>query len=266
MSELPLFGSPPRLHGAARRAPQLLVSVRDAHEARAAIEGGCRLLDVKDPSAGALGFAGRRAVESVANEVRGQDVTLSVAAGEVSEWRDVEPPPLMADVAFAKLGLAGQRGNPHWIENWRSVRRSFDAARGASLNWVAVAYADHEAADAPSPEEILAAAVREECAGLLVDTWSKSAGTLFDFLSMEQLRELTNSARRSGLFSALAGRLRRDQIVLAIRAEPDVVAVRSAACRGGDRRYEIEANAVRALRLSLSSASPAIGSTPRGGD
>ena len=37
--------------------PQLLVSVRSAEEARAALEGGAALIDVKEPSRGSLGSA-----------------------------------------------------------------------------------------------------------------------------------------------------------------------------------------------------------------
>ncbi|GIS63269.1 MAG: hypothetical protein CM1200mP2_54940 [Planctomycetaceae bacterium] len=36
----------------------LLVSVRSGQEARAAIEGGCAVLDVKEPAHGPLGMAG----------------------------------------------------------------------------------------------------------------------------------------------------------------------------------------------------------------
>ena len=48
------------LHGAdskQRTSPQLLVSVRDAVEAAAALQGDCDLLDVEDPTRGSLGMA-----------------------------------------------------------------------------------------------------------------------------------------------------------------------------------------------------------------
>ncbi|MCA9117486.1 MAG: hypothetical protein KDA79_20590, partial [Planctomycetaceae bacterium] len=45
--------------------PHLLVSVRNVAEAREAVTGGCRILDIKDPDAGSLGMAPLAEIEQI---------------------------------------------------------------------------------------------------------------------------------------------------------------------------------------------------------
>ena len=49
---------------------RLLISVRDAAEARSAIAGGTDVIDVKEPSRGPLGRADDRVVREVVDTVR----------------------------------------------------------------------------------------------------------------------------------------------------------------------------------------------------
>ena len=70
-----------------RSRPSLLVSVRNLAEARAAIEGGCDRLDVKEPSRGPLGKADASVIAEIAafarnGIARDSDVSCSVALGD----------------------------------------------------------------------------------------------------------------------------------------------------------------------------------------
>ena len=60
---------------------------------------------------------------------------------------------------------------------------------------VAVVYADWKAAGAPAPEDVLRAATKLRCPALLVDTWDKSSGALFDHWLIEDLRAFMASVR-----------------------------------------------------------------------
>ena len=66
----------------------LLVSVRSVEEARAAVEGGCAVLDVKEPSRGPLGMADPQVIRDTVECGRAAGVTTSMALGEVVEWTD----------------------------------------------------------------------------------------------------------------------------------------------------------------------------------
>src|SRR5947209_3237758 len=126
----------------------LLVSVRSAGEARAALAGGATVIDVKEPDRGPLG----RADVAVWRDVREAvppEVPVSVALGELRDWRGIEGPgrEAFAGLTYRKLGLAGS--GPGWAEEWSRLRDAW----GAGPPWIAVAYADWIEADAPHPEQ-----------------------------------------------------------------------------------------------------------------
>src|SRR5689334_696643 len=124
--------------------PGLLVSVRSADEALSALAGGAAVIDVKEPDRGPLGRADVAAWREVRRVVPA-DVPVSVALGELREWRGAPgpPPSAFAGLSFRKLGLAGD--GPDWARDWAALR----AAWGDGPPWIAVVYADWDRAEAP---------------------------------------------------------------------------------------------------------------------
>jgi uncharacterized protein (UPF0264 family) len=226
----------------------LLVSVRSADEAVAALQGGASIIDVKEPGRGALGRADAAVWRSV-QAVVPQTVPVSVALGELTEWTAGADPHLCATdfggLAYRKLGLAG--GGPGWRRSWDALR----IALGPGPAWVAVAYADWRQAGAPDPEAVLEAALgAAECTAILVDTWDKSAAGSLD-LDLGWAGWF-DRARGGGLRTALAGSLDEAAIVRLAPLRPDWFAVRGAACQGGDRGRPIDP--ARVTRLARRAA------------
>jgi len=220
---------------------RLLVSVRSAVEARAAVEGGAAIIDVKEPDRGPLGRADA-AVWAAVRAAVPPSIPLSVALGELAEWGEGAGATTgLEGVSYCKLGLAA--AGPDWVDSWAGVRRRF----GAGVSWVAVAYADWRHAGAPDPDAVLDAALAAGgCAGVLVDTWDKSRGCPVDL----SWAGWFDRARRGGRMTALAGRLDAESIDRLAPLRPDVVAVRGAACLGGDRRADVDPRRVAALALA----------------
>jgi uncharacterized protein (UPF0264 family) len=228
---------------------RLLVSVRSAAEALEALGGGAAIIDVKEPSRGSLGMAPC----SVWAEVRGAvptSATVSVALGEWSDWIASPVPEIprscWSGIAFRKLGLAG--AGPSWRERWRDLRQRIDGDSPADAagwpKWVAVAYLDWEEARAPDPGRVLdEAAAISDCLGVLFDTWDKSRRTDYPADAIRWI----DRARASGRFVALAGSLDEAAIRRLRPLGPDIVAVRGAACRGGDRGAAIDRERVARL-------------------
>ena len=235
--------------------PELLVSVRSAEEARAAILGGASIIDVKEPDRGPLGRADARIWRDVVEAV-GSARPVSVALGEITDELDALSPQDFERIAFRKVGLA--HSGSDWRSSWRRLRERL--AGGPA--WVAVVYADWDLAEAPSPEEILDEALHlEACAGILVDTWDKSRPSPIDL----SWRPWFERARQAGRFTALAGSLDRESIHrFASLLEPDIIAVRGAACLHGDRRNAIDPDRVAALAHVLEVASVGERSRDRG--
>ena len=239
---------------AGSRQPRLLVSVRNAAEAVAALAGGADIIDVKEPSRGSLGMAEVSTIAEIVSSVEACSATrrvpVSVALGETADWLDGATT-LPNGVRFAKLGMAGLASRKHWERDWRSVRAAFDRVADQGPDWVAVAYADWRAADAVPPARLVAAAARSTCRVVLIDTCHKDGSKLLDWLSIGELRRLARSIRRSGIKLALAGGLTADLVAEIAALEPDIVGIRSAACRGGLRTAAVSAEAVRRFKTSL---------------
>ncbi len=223
--------------------PCLLVSVRDAGEAEVAVDAGATIIDVKEPRRGPLGRADSAVWDAVIDRVPPW-ITVSVALGELREWsgRSLAHHPISERVRFLKVGLS--QAGPSWVEEWRELDRRLTAGRGERRRWVAVIYRDWRAAAAPSPGEVVEAAIAEGFSGLLVDTWDKPGPGWTDLATWADLLE---RARAGGLFVALAGGLDAEGIIRLSNLRPDIFAVRSAACAGGDRNGPIEGARVREL-------------------
>jgi uncharacterized protein (UPF0264 family) len=236
----------------------LLVSVRSADEARAALAGGATVIDVKEPGRGPLGRADVAIWDAVRRAVP-PEIPVSVALGDLWEWRDVGAPRAgsFAGISYRKLGLAG--AGPDWADEWGQLRRDW----GPGPSWVAVVYADWVAAGAPSPADVLRVALATGCAGLLVDTWDKSRPSPLDLSWLALIRR----AQAAGRFVALAGGLDAEAMARLAPLRPDLFAVRGAACGRGDRRGSIDPVRVARLALAARSGLPRPGrSAPPGAD
>src|SRR6516162_9005987 len=94
------------------RTPRLLVSVRNATEAEAALAGGAHLIDVKEPARGPLGRADEATIAAVVRRVAGRR-PVSAAMGELAPNAGPGAPP---GLAYVKWGLAGRACNAGWQE------------------------------------------------------------------------------------------------------------------------------------------------------
>lgn len=222
--------------------PQLLVSVRNRHEAVAAVDGGADIIDIKEPSRGPLGMAEVSTASEVIQAVAGRR-PVTMALGELGA---AALPHLPEGLAAVKVGLA------HAPSNWPDDCIRLAQTLG-SLPLIAVAYADHHRCAAPPLPEVLAAAIGWGAPGLLIDTARKDGRDLLTLVDAGELQRLVDAAHGAGLLLALAGSLRPATIDRVLEVAPDVIAVRGAACRGADRSASIQRELVEALRQQLRS-------------
>jgi uncharacterized protein (UPF0264 family) len=224
---------------------KLLVSVRSAIEAETAVAGGAAIIDVKEPSRGPLGRADCSTWHEVRSVVPGS-IPVTVALGELKEWLSPDHVALSAaswrGIALYKIGLS--HAGPDWRDQWNEIRPCLDDRWGASPARVAVVYLDWGRAQAPDPDAVVRAALEaRDCQGVLFDTWDKSRRTRFDL----SWRRHIASVRDSGRFVALAGSLDAEAIRRLRPLDPEVFAVRGAACRAGERGGVIDRQRVAEL-------------------
>ncbi len=228
---------------------RLLVSVLSAEEAGRAVAGGADIVDVKDPGEGALGAPAPRVVSDVARVV-GAAAPVSVALGDLPDLPHTAAlaarGAALSGAAYVKVGL---RGVPDLDRALAMIGAVADAV-GPDTAVIAAAYADARALDPPAlaPAWLPLLVERTGIAGGLVDTFVKDGRGLYAWLSESELTDLIARTRRAGAIFGVAGQLRRGELA---RVDADVVGVRSAVCRGGERSAELDAELVASAALEL---------------
>jgi (5-formylfuran-3-yl)methyl phosphate synthase len=228
---------------------RLLVSVVSAVEARDALVGGADIVDVKDPGEGALGAPAPSVLSDVVRAVCGA-VPVSVALGDVPDLPHTAAlaarGAALSGAAYVKVGLRGV----HELERAVAVMSAVADAVGPNAAVIAAAYADAGALDPPAlaPAWLPALVERTGIAGALVDTFVKDGRGLYAWVSDAELTGLIDRTRRAGAIFGVAGQLRRGELA---RVDADVVGVRSAVCRGGDRAAELDSELVAAAVAGL---------------
>jgi (5-formylfuran-3-yl)methyl phosphate synthase len=226
---------------------RFLASIASVEELPAALDGGADLIDVKDPSSGALGAADLATIRAIVTEVAGRK-PVSATLGDLP----MQPEPLVsaarrtagAGVDFVKAGIFANGDAEACIAALGAV-----AVEGARL--VAVLFADG-APDFTLLDRIAAAGF----AGAMLDTAEKRDGALPDHLPPERLRAFVQRARSLGLMTGLAGSLRLEHVAPLAALGPDYLGFRGALCAGG-RADRIEAARVRQVRQALDAVSSA---------
>jgi len=234
--------------------PKLLLSVRNAQEARLALEAGVDLVDVKEPSQGPLGAASPETIREILQLVNRRALT-SVAYGELLQWecdggmdqyadpaaREVSPSP-----GYVKLGLSGCRSIANWQEKWKRLLDILAVAASP----VAVVYADWDRADSPPPAEVVEQARKLKRATVLIDTFDKRGPGLLRLCSIRSVQSFIDDVHAADMAVAVAGQLTLDDALAIAPLTPDYLGVRGAVCRP-DRNGQIDLQALAAWRCAI---------------
>lgn len=234
-----------------KQRTKLLISVRSAEEARIALGAGADIIDVKEPAKGSLGRSDISTMEQIADIVTDK-VPLSIALGEWHQPQSVNIPEnvIWAKVGFSRCRTASDR-HRGWLA-WLRLQRKLQSTR-----LIGVVYADRMRASSPCFSQVLEWVLTTKNAsthppGILIDTAIKDGRGILSWFSVDSLRQYQERCRYHGLFLALAGSLTfSDVLLLQQTVQPDVIAVRGAACTGNARTASIQPDRVRSLAQCL---------------
>ena len=230
----------------------MLASVTSAGEALLAERGGADVIDLKDPSRGALGavaagtlreavaaLGGRRRTSAVTGDLPMVPDAVAAAAEAVAA----------AGVDDVKVGIfpGGDAAG--------CVRALAPLAGRASL--VAVLFAD-----AGPDLSLLPLLAESGFAGAMLDTSGKQAGRLLTHMPLSALARFVGACREHGLMSGLAGSLEAPDVPRLLVLGPDVLGFRGALCEGAVRTAALDPAAVARIRALI----PAEGDGAAGGD
>lgn len=224
-------------------ACQWLVSVRDLSEANLAVAYGVDILDLKEPSEGSLSPVSIgiwKELSSWSSQTRGlgtacaaEHPQLSAALGESEQATSIAPF-LPAEFAFAKAGPSDIQSESQLTGLWDTLRSQLPS----SVELVAVAYADHDAARSLSAATILNLAARSGFRRILLDTFDKHHGSAIELCGAQRINDFSRLAQRHQFWWALAGSIKLYELaqfptLFQQRASfPSCVAVRGDVCDG----------------------------------
>jgi (5-formylfuran-3-yl)methyl phosphate synthase len=216
---------------------KLLVSPSDEKEALEAIAGGADIIDVKNPKEGALGASFPWTIKRI-REIAPEGVEVSCTIGDLPNLPGSVSLAVLGAAAtgvnYVKVGLGGVKTRDDAVFLLRNAVR---AAKDydSSIKIAATGYGDAARIGSVNPLLIPEIAAEANADVAMVDTVVKDGKNLFTFLTNDQLRQLVREAHDRGLFAALAGSLRKEQIPRVRELEADIVGLRGAACTNGDR-------------------------------
>jgi (5-formylfuran-3-yl)methyl phosphate synthase len=224
---------------------RLLVSVRSVEESVLAADGGADFIDLKEPAQGALGGLPVATIRSIVAALRERGCQLPVSAtiGDV-------PMQSPGEIA-ARVEAVGDCGVDY-------VKVGIERGIGARevLAWLAVCgrpivpvfIADH-GLDA----DLVRHAASLGFPGLMADTADKRAGSLFDVLSLDDLRRFIAIARTNRAMAGIAGALRITHAPMLASITPDFAGFRTAVC-AGDRSAALDPARLQALAEAMHAA------------
>jgi dihydroneopterin aldolase len=229
---------------------RLLVSVRNGPEAAGAVEAGADLIDLKDPSAGALGALDPASIAEILGEIGGRRPTSATTG-------DLPPDPDLLCAAAERIAATGV--DYVKIGLWPGAGRAAAVSRlGAALSGrtqlIGVLLADAD------PDFGLIGRMADAgFAGAMLDCAGKGA-SLPERLGRAGLGRFVAQCRRRGLLAGLAGSLCLKDIPRLAPLRPDILGFRGGLCRDGNRRNPLDPAAVARAAAEIRLAGRTAGS------
>ncbi|MHB8787618.1 MAG: (5-formylfuran-3-yl)methyl phosphate synthase [Thauera sp.] len=230
---------------------RMLVSVRDVTEAREALRAGVDFIDLKEPSAGALGGLALPVIREVVAALRGGGAAqaggpahaplISATIGDL--------PPDAPEIILERARAVGACG----VDLVKVGVPGRGAAACAALEALAVlplAIVPVLIADDGLDAAVIDAACAPAFAAVMADTQAKRAGSLLELLGTDALAAFIDRAHAAGRMVGLAGALRVADLPQLARLGPDFAGFRSAVC-DGSRAGRLDPRRLEALRAAI---------------
>lgn len=226
---------------------ELLVSVRTPQEALVALGGGANWIDVKEPANGPLGMATPETLEKISS-VLPPGVPSSAALGEAKDSVKFISSLITAleKYELIKLGLSYISS-----EILDDLLDKDTFLSGSRAKIVLAAYADHSCIRGIAPWDALQFCLQKGIQGLLIDTFQKGGKRLFDWVSMEELLDISRACQENNIRFGLAGSLQLLDLERLLSISPSLVGIRGAACRDNNRVGEICPEKVQKWKSNL---------------
>ncbi len=233
---------------------KVLISPISLEEARIVVRGGCDIVDIKNVKEGSLGAQGPWVTKAICEEFKDEPVLCSAALGDL--------PNIPGTIALASFGAAhcgadylkaGLYGAKNYDDALAMMSASVKAINMVRTDVIKVAcgYADFAKFGGVSALDVVRAAKDSGSDVAMLDTKIKDGSTLFDNMSVQELKDFVNLAKELGLGTALAGSVRKEHMDMVFDIDCDIIGVRGAVCEGNDRTTSITEKGVSEFVASV---------------
>jgi uncharacterized protein (UPF0264 family) len=217
---------------------QLLISVMNVDEAKIALENGADIIDLKDPSAGALGALPLTQIREVVSFINGRKM-VSATIGDLPMHPEVIAKGVQKLVSekvdYIKIGFFE-------AESYADCLSALKPFIDAGIKIIAVLFAENK-----YPDNLIALIKNAGLMGIMLDTSQKNGLTFFDHYSEQQRVEFTQNVLRQQLTLGLAGSLTIAHVVLVRALNPSYVGFRGGVCEMDQRVLGLRAEKISAL-------------------
>ena len=216
----------------------MLASVNSLPEALLALAAKVDIIDLKEPSRGALGALDDCLVREIVQNIQGR-CPVSATVGDLPMHAETLAVAVAAMAAtgvdFVKIGFFPGG-------DYQPVINALAASAQASA-LIAVLFADKQ------PDFALLPALKAAgFAGVMLDTMDKASGSLTAVLSAEEIQAFVTQARTQKLLCGLAGSLRRKDVADLLPYQANYLGFRGALCEQHNRVAELSPSALMAIR------------------
>ena len=203
--------------------PKILASIKNLKEVKLIINTDIDIIDLKDPSNGALGKLNDNDIKIITEYVNKKKLTSSTI-GDLPN--DVElisknvKKISATQVDFIKIGVY----DPKYINTLCSLN--------SLKKLIAVFFADKFLPDENDLKKIKDSGFY----GVMIDTSNKNAGNVFDHTSINNLNIFIKKSEKLKLLTGIAGSVNETHIDKLIRLNPNYVGFRGALCENKNIR------------------------------
>ena len=221
---------------------QLLISVTTIQEAQLALENGADIIDLKDPSAGALGALPLQQIRAIVSHVDAKR-PISATIGDLPMQPNLllERVNLLSktQIDFIKIGF-------FQTDDYQSTLDALLPAAQSGLKLIAVLFAEYQ-----YPKTLIAAIRQAGFNGLMIDTAQKNGATYMDYYSKEQYKKFSQLVSKQGLSFGVAGSLQLKHVAVTKKVKPTYMGFRGGVCVENQRGLSLDVDKIRAIRKAL---------------
>jgi uncharacterized protein (UPF0264 family) len=226
---------------------QLLISVTSVEEAQIALENGADIIDLKDPSAGALGALPIEQIKLIVAFVNAKTGASKKLTSATIGDLPMQPELLLERVAkLATTEVDVIKIGFFETDNYQLCLDALQGVTQAGTKLMAVLFAE-----STYPESLIEAIKNAGFIGVMLDTAKKNGLTLMDYYSEEQRKAFAQKVFKNHLQFGLAGSLKLQHIAKLREINPTYMGFRGGVCDDNQRELSLDAEKIKAIRKTL---------------